>query len=212
MSTPYRVSLTPRPFQPPARPPLAPLDLFATRIWQTRLTHLMDRLPAWTQAALALRAAQPQPAGRSNRQGWNSQDMAVLSGESFAPLEMAVREACREALREMGVTEPAFALQSWFNVHDRGGFNFLHLHDGTILSGSLYLQVPEGSGPLVFRDPRPGVLNSPIKGAGANAHKDVRLAPSDGLMVLFPHWLEHYVEPHESDAPRVAIAFNALWR
>ncbi len=33
--------------------------------------------------------------------------------------------------------------------------------------------------------------------------------PSEGLLVLFPCWMEHYVEPHESDEPRITIAFNA---
>jgi len=27
--------------------------------------------------------------------------------------------------------------------------------------------------------------------------------------VLFPCWMEHYVEPHDSDEPRITIAFNA---
>jgi uncharacterized protein (TIGR02466 family) len=209
MTSPYRISFTSTPGREPARPAIQPIDLFATRIWQAPLTGLMDRMAAWAEAALAMRTAQPTPAGRSNRLGWNSADQTVLTGEGFAPLDAAVRDHCRVALQDMGVAEPMFELQSWFNIHDRDGFNFLHMHDGVLLSGSVYLRVPKGSGPLVFRDPRSGVINSPIKGAGPNAHKDVRLAPSDGLLVMFPNWLEHYVEPHEGDTPRIAIAFNA---
>ena len=37
----------------------------------------------------------------------------------------------------------------------------------------------------------------------------MHLRPSDGLLVLFPCWMEHYVEPHEGDEPRITIAFNA---
>ncbi|MGH8328789.1 MAG: putative 2OG-Fe(II) oxygenase [Steroidobacteraceae bacterium] len=37
----------------------------------------------------------------------------------------------------------------------------------------------------------------------------MQLKPSTGLLVLFPCWMEHYVEPHESDEPRICIAFNA---
>jgi hypothetical protein len=54
------------------------------------------------------------------------------------------------------------------------------------------------------------VLNSFLKGSGANAFKDVQLRPEAGLVVLFPNWLEHYVEPHEGEAPRICVAFNAL--
>jgi uncharacterized protein (TIGR02466 family) len=110
----------------------------------------------------------------------------------------------------MALAEPAFVLQSWVNIHDVGGFNLQHMHEGALLSGCVYLAVPPGSGNLVFRDPRPGVLNSFLKGSGANAFKDVQLRPEAGLVVLFPNWLEHYVEPHEGEAPRICVAFNAL--
>jgi hypothetical protein len=42
-----------------------------------------------------------------------------------------------------------------------------------------------------------------------NGHADVQLTPSSGLLVLFPCWMEHYVETHEGDDPRITIAFNA---
>ena len=185
-------------------------NLFSTVIWQVRLPALASEFAAWASHINALRAESPQPAGRTNRGGWNSSDNAVLQQPAFASLNAAVRAHCQIAFSEMGREDAPFELQSWINMHDRGGFNFLHMHDGTLLSGCFYLQVPEGSGNLVFRDPRPGVLHSFSKGSGANACKDVQLRPEAGLLVLFPHWLEHYVEPHDSDVPRIVIAFNAL--
>ena len=188
---------------------MQPFDLFATRIWQISLDILADRRPAWIAEVLALRAASPDPAGRTVRQGWNSSGEAVLERPAFAELETAVRLCCAEALKEMGVEAPGFGLQSWINLHDRGGFNFPHIHEGSLLSGSVYLQVPPGSGPLVFRDPRPHVVSSSVKGSGPNGHKDIHLRPYAGLVVLFPCWLEHFVESHDADVPRIAIAFNA---
>jgi uncharacterized protein (TIGR02466 family) len=189
-----------------------PLTLFPTRIWQARLTALAPRFPTWIAAVEALRASAPEPAGRSNRGGWNSADKAVFDQPAFADLQAGIRAACDFALRQMGVTQTDYRLESWINIHDRGGFNFLHMHDGCLLSGAFYLQVPPGSGCLSFRDPRPGVVNSPFKGAGANGHGDVQLTPEAGLAVLFPNWLEHYVEPHDNDIPRISLSFNALSR
>ena len=195
---------------PTPAPILQSFDLFPTRIWQAHLTALTPLLQAWVTAVLALRTASPQPAGRTNRQGWNSQDMAVLEQPVFAPLQQAIRAACTSALQEMGVRDVPFHLQSWINLHDRGGFNFLHVHEGSLLSGSFYLKVPPGSGKFVFRDPRPGVIHGYVKGAVPNGYGDVHLAPDAGLLVLFPCWMEHFVEPHNSDEPRITIAFNAL--
>jgi uncharacterized protein (TIGR02466 family) len=190
-------------------PGLKPADLFPTRIWQVQVAALMPNLPAWIAEVTAMRAASPTPAGRTNRQGWNSADMTVLERPEFAPLRAIVRAACQQALVEMRQDHRSFELQSWVNLHDRGGFNFLHLHEGALLSGSFYLQVPPGSGDFVFRDPRPGTIHGFIKGGMPNGHSDVHLKPNAGLLVLFPCWIEHYVEPHESDQPRITIAFNA---
>jgi uncharacterized protein (TIGR02466 family) len=213
MSGPYHFGAGLSPKAPPSQDrtlSIEPVTLFPTRIWQTRLTALAPQFPAWIAAIEAMRAAQPEPAGRSNRQGWNSNDKAVFDQPVFTDLQAAIRACCDFALRQMGVTEPSYRLESWVNIHDRGGFNFLHMHDGCLLSGVFYLQVPPGSGCLTFRDPRPGVIGSPFKGAGANGHSDVQLTPEVGLAVLFPNWLDHAVEPHDSDSPRIALSFNAL--
>jgi uncharacterized protein (TIGR02466 family) len=191
-------------------PPAQAFDLFPTRIWQIALPQLAPQFAAWAQAILALRAAAPVPAGRTNRNGWNSTDNAVLEQPLFADLNRTVRDYCVQAFAEMGQGIPAFSLQSWVNMHDRGGFNFQHMHEGALLCGTFYLKVPPGSGALVFKDPRPGVVNTYARGNGANAYKDIQLRPSAGLLVLFPNWLEHFVEPHDHDVPRICIPFNAL--
>ena len=201
--------VAPAPSPSATQPALQAFDLFPTRIWLTRVPALAPTFPTWIDTVLAMRAASPKAAGRTNRHGWNSEDMAVLERPVFASLRQAVHAACAAALREMGVRDP-FALQSWINMHDRGGFNFLHVHEGCLLSGSFYLKVPAGSGKLAFRDPRPGVVHGRVKGAVPNGYGDIHLAPEAGLIVLFPCWMEHYVEPHDSDEPRIVIAFNAL--
>lgn len=194
---------------PAATPVLQAYDLFPTRIWQARLPSLRGHLDEWIAEVLRMRAASPKPAGRTNRQGWNSEDMTVLERPAFAALKQSIHAACVAALREMGQQDVAFYLQSWINLHDRGGFNFAHVHEGSLLSGSFYLQVPPGSGKFVFRDPRPGVVHGYLKGAVPNGYSDIHLTPEFGLLVLFPCWMEHYVEPHNSEEPRIVIAFNA---
>lgn len=197
----------------PAQPqtvPLQPFDLFATRIWQIKLPVDAATLDGWIKPIEALRAAHPEPAGRTNRGGWNSPGHDLLDDPAFTALRGHITGAINTALGQMGLDGMAFSLQSWANIHDRGGFNFAHMHEGCLLSGTFYLAVPAGSGKLVFRDPRPGLQHGFLKGAGANAYRDIDLRPEAGLLVLFPYWLEHYVEVHQGEAPRVAIAFNAI--
>ena len=94
-------SLTPAP-APAVVPMLKSHDLFPTRIWQAHLDALDPYLDRWVKAVLAMRAAHPHPAGRTVRQGWNSEDMSVLEQAEFAPLRDAVSAACTMVLQEMG--------------------------------------------------------------------------------------------------------------
>lgn len=170
--------------------------LFPTRVWQARLDGLKPLFPQWVTAATA----------------WNSAEKTLLDQPVFEALNAALRAACGHALTQMGMSDPAFFLEAWVNSLGRGGYHPVHRHAGCLLSGVFYLQAPQGSAPLVFRDPRPGAQNAPFKGPHANGHNDIQLAPSTGLAVLFPNWLDHSVEPHDSDVPRISISFNALDR
>jgi uncharacterized protein (TIGR02466 family) len=185
-------------------------DLFPTRIWQAKVGDRLASAASYISLVEEMRLSQPVPAGRTNRGGWNSTDKSVLEKPEFATLRSLVDEAVASAFLEMGRQDQKYELESWINLHERGGFNFLHVHEGSYLSGCLYLSVPPGSGNLIFRDPRPGVLHGYLKGAVANGYRDMSLRPENGLLVLFPSWLEHFVEPHGSDAPRITIAFNAV--
>ena len=50
------------------------------------------------------------------------------------------------------------------------------------------------------------LLRSAVSATGGTEVKGT----GDGLMVVFPHWLEHFVEVHGSDTPRISIPFNAI--
>jgi uncharacterized protein (TIGR02466 family) len=185
-------------------------DLFPTRLWIFDLMELAPHFPAWRTALARLREQSPSPAGRSNRGGWNS-DKKIFDDPLFAALRATCQRAFSHAFLQ---TDPkanfSFRLEAWANIHDSGGYNLYHLHQNVLLSGCFYLSTPEGSGDLVFRDPRPGVQLSPFSGKGANANQLGRVTPRAGMLVVFPNWLEHAVDPNNAPSARVSIAMNAL--
>jgi len=108
-----------------------------------------------------------------------------------------------------------FSLEGWINVNRAGDFNVLHCHPGCFLSATYYVNVPPAmrGGGIAFRDPRgPAVamyethgIELPWVGNGMG----ISISPATSLLILFPSWLEHRVEPFEGDGERVSIAFNA---
>ena len=119
-------------------------------------------------------------------------------------------------------TEIDYGMTTWLNLHESGGFNTLHSHGDALFSGVLYLSAPEGSGALKFRDPRPGAMfmrrpDSSVQSQQYRNHQKIFppviavKEPREGLCIVFPGWLEHYVEPseaHSQDNPRISVAFN----
>lgn len=186
------------------------MDLFPTRVWTVELGVLDEHIPGWVAAIEKMRVQNPKPVGRSNRMGWNS-DPTLLDDARFAPLAQAAHSLFSFVFDEMGPPKHRFVLKAWANVHDRNGYNVFHNHPNTLLSACYYLQVPEGSGSLVLRDPRPGALLSPWQGTPRpNSGSEFSIAPHAGQLVIFPNWLEHATETHEDEKPRISIPINAL--
>jgi uncharacterized protein (TIGR02466 family) len=195
--------------QSPTQLTINHMDLFPTRVWVVGLDALNAYIPQWVAAIEALRLASPQAAGRSNRAGWNSAP-TLFEDAQFAPLLNATRSVMDHVLAEMGPPTYPIALEAWANVHDAGGHNAFHNHPGALLSACYYLQVPQGSGPLVLRDPRPGAMLSPWQGSlRPNNGSEISIAPLAGQLIVFPNWLEHSAEVHGGVEPRISIPINA---
>ena len=76
-----------------------------------------------------------------------------------------------------------------------------------------YVKVPKKSGNLVLVDPRVRRLNSVVNGFIENhdnpfTHDIFIATPEEGLLILFPGWLEHYVQYNSSKQPRISISGN----
>lgn len=87
----------------------------------------------------------------------------------------------------------------WGSVQSRGMHHDIHTHPGAAVAGTIYLKVPDDGGALTLSDPR-GPL-PPFNYA-------YRIAPEDGLMVLFPATLPHGVHSTPGHLPRVSISCN----
>ena len=99
----------------------------------------------------------------------------------------------------------------WVNLLKPGGHHSSHLHPHSMLSGTLYVEVPSGSGNIRFEDPRSGLMMAaPPRRADAPAELApfATIAPRPGLLLLWESWLRHEVLPGTAKAERLSISFN----
>jgi uncharacterized protein (TIGR02466 family) len=92
----------------------------------------------------------------------------------------------------------------WVNLLKSGGQHSGHIHPHSILSGTLYVEVPAGCGAIRFEDPRLPLMMA----APARPHTFVTVEPRPGLLLLWESWLRHEVLPGTGRGERLSISFN----
>lgn len=102
----------------------------------------------------------------------------------------------------------------WVNLLKPGGHHGAHLHPHSVVSGTLYLALPEGSGAIRFEDPRLGLMMAapPRLPDAPDAMRGFRtVAPAPGDVLLWESWLRHDVLPHRGRDERISVSFNYRW-
>ena len=107
-----------------------------------------------------------------------------------------------------------FSVYYLFNRMTGGGEHSLHSHPWSMLSGCFYLKVPNGAPPIIFQDPRDyhKFIHYPIRfGETREKYKllsEYVIHPTDGMLLMWPSWLEHQVPKSQVDDERIVVAFN----
>lgn len=133
---------------------------------------------------------------------------------AFAELEKRLVKRANAYAKELGfeLGSKKLALDSfWVNVLDPGAGHSGHIHPNSILSGTFYLDMPEGASAIRFEDPRlPFMMNSPpLKTDLDEARKRfIYIQPVEGHALFWESWLRHEVPVNFADEPRLSISFN----
>src|SRR5688500_9353923 len=79
----------------------------------------------------------------------------------------------------------------WANLLKPGGHHSAHIHPHSILSGTLYVEAPKGSGEIRFEDPRlPMMMAAPVRrdDAPEELRPFVSVTPRPGLLLMWESW------------------------
>ncbi len=95
----------------------------------------------------------------------------------------------------------------WVNMLKPGGGHSGHIHPHSIISGTLYLRVPPGAGPLKIEDPRLPLMMAAPRRTG-DAQPFHYAAPKRGSILMWESWLRHEVPQGAAKSERISISFN----
>ena len=193
--------------------------LFATRFYQGRLDDpgLVTELEEACRALAAEDGAGRRWAKANGYRGYTSyaslNDLPARDPR-FEDLKRALARhvAAFAADCAMDLGGRKLKLDSlWANVLKAGGAHSGHLHPHSIVSGTVYLAVPPGSGALRLEDPRlPMLMAAPPRrpDAAEDLRTFVYAEPSPGDIFLWESWLRHEVMSGTGKGERISISFN----
>jgi uncharacterized protein (TIGR02466 family) len=99
----------------------------------------------------------------------------------------------------------------WVNVLKGSGAHSAHIHPHSIISGTIYVDMPEGSGQLRLEDPRLGMMMAAPprrEDAPEPLRSFITIEPKPGTLLLWESWLRHEVMPGAGKGERISISFN----
>jgi uncharacterized protein (TIGR02466 family) len=188
------------------------LRLFATPVIVDELVDAAE-LNAELESAILERMKVDPGLQLSNQGGWQSRhDLPSWAGEAGKRL---IRHAGSLATANTTAAQGSgirWSVDAWANVSAAGAANRSHVHGGSFWSVVYYVRVEDGEGgELMLHDPRMPALrmhapNLRFKDAGPEVI--VPIKPKAGLIVLFPAWLSHSVQPWDGGESRISIAMN----
>ena len=99
----------------------------------------------------------------------------------------------------------------WVNILKPGGGHSGHIHTHSAISGTIYIAVPKGAGPLKLEDPRlPVMMSAPLRSEDApeDSQSFHYATPKVGTIFLWESWLRHEVPQGNAKSDRISISFN----
>ena len=197
------------------------VSLFASPLMQVQLDFDLEKL---TEFAFEMWNKDKKGVHRTNRGGWQSGDISKDKHEEFIKLKKEINQYLQiyhlEIFRGMKFKEKVTQNNTnmWVNINEKHHYNEWHIHSYSTLSGVYYIK-HDGSvenGDILFKHPKDlymtvshwpeGIVErgNEITTVGMNA------TPKSNMLLIFPSWLEHMVEPNLNNDSRISISFNSI--
>jgi uncharacterized protein (TIGR02466 family) len=184
-------------------------QLFPTLLYEAEIADAHD-LQELSQSIRAL--AQDDAAGRrwskehryAGYTSYASLNDLPRRDPTIADLAKLLTRHARTFADELGWQVKPKLDSLWVNLLRGTGHHSGHIHPHSNISGTLYVEVPPGSGAIRFEDPRlPLMMAAPTR-----PDTFVTVQPRPGLLLLWESFLRHEVLPGTGRAERLSISFN----
>lgn len=188
------------------------ISMFPTFVWQTMLKN--EVYQTINESILNKLAELKQSISNISPSGnWQS-NQKLHELKEFQALISCVNTTTTGVLEFLKIGHNGFNITGcWANLNSKSAIHRNHSHPNNFLSGVYYVQAPEGADTINFHDPRiqTGIIRPPVTELTNENTDQVVVRVKQGMFLLFPSWLQHSVDPNQSDQTRISISFNIMF-
>jgi len=200
-------------------------SLFVTRLYRAALSEHAPAIDAGELAASCYSIAGDDEAGQEwceteGYPGYTSYASLTdlpwrfpIFADLVKVLDAHVADFARDL--EFDLDGRALTLEDiWINILPEGGSHGSHIHPHSVISGTTYVAMPEGTSALKLEDPRSArMMAAPPrrKAAREDMRTFVYVKPQVGDVLMWESWLRHEVPMNQSEDDRISVSFNYNW-
>lgn len=183
-------------------------EIFPTLVMEFDLTH---ELPSTKEIVDIYSGSEYclMTRGTSNFQDNNW--LTNSCGEVGKVVNRILEECIETYVKEVSLA-PLKVLETWMNHNDNGSKTIMHRHEGSVLSGALYIETDDHSADLVLHSPlRPYRMNDMFLSQTKYSENFHNISPANNKLVIFPSWLDHETNVNTTNN-RYVISFNTVYQ
>jgi len=105
-------------------------------------------------------------------------------------------------------TETLSGNGSWFNVYEQNDFQETHVHPASVISAIYILTCSEDGARIFFNSPINNMYYVKKTVEKQEMVDQVICNSTPGTLIIFPSYLPHAVEQHETDTLRISFSYN----
>jgi uncharacterized protein (TIGR02466 family) len=133
----------------------------------------------------------------------------IFLDDKFKKLNDWVTNKIYEYCRKVNIDSSTLIVNgAWFNVYERNDFQENHVHPTSVVS-AIYILTCSDDGARIF-------LNTPVNNMyyvkkTKDSHETISQVickSIPGTLIIFPSYLSHAVERHDSDDIRISLSYN----
>ena len=185
---------------------------FSTPIWIGKVGGHKAINEGLIEYIKKLKEKDPEGVKKSNTLGWHSLNFDLKDNtiknffSSIKPMLKEVSDDMRWDLKNFKIRVTG----CWSIINQKFASNAGHIHANNLISSVYYIKTNNKSGKIIFDDPRPAatIKTAPYHSVGNWNQGNVTVEPQDGLLVMFPSYLVHHVQPNMSEEERIILSFN----